>query len=481
MSSIRRSVALNLAENYVGIALQLLSTLIIARLLTPSEIGIFSVAAVIAALASQFRDFGLGEYLIQERDLTRKKIRAAFAANIAISWLMATLFFSTSWAVADFYRQPGVGNVMRIQSINFLLVPFGAVTMAFFRRELNYRPLFIAGLLANVTTFIVAVFGALAGFGYMSLAWSNLAGLIVTVVVSVIFRPSDFPRWPGVSGLRDVFSFSKHAMGIYFFGQIGKSAPEAVIGRLLDMASVAFFSRANGLMEIFNRTVLRAAMPICLPYFAQEARAGQPSAPGYLKATTLITGVGWPFFGYIGLIAYSAIRLMYGPQWMPSVPLAQILCLVAVLELPYWLATEVMIAEGRIDQSNRLQFFVQGLRLASLLLIIPFGLPGACWGLALAAVSGAFVSHRFLRRIIGLNLKDVVRACTPSALVATLSALPALAIYSLIDQSEQNYLLVFVGSSVATGITWLAALRLFQHPIWREVLLILGKIKGEAA
>ena len=59
--------------------------------------------------------------------------------------------------------------------------------------------------------------------------------------------------------------FGKHAIGIYFFGQIGKSAPEAVIGRALDMASVAYFSRANGLMEIFNRSVLRAALPLCLP------------------------------------------------------------------------------------------------------------------------------------------------------------------------------------------------------------------------
>ena len=481
MNSIRRSLLFNLAENYIGITLQLLSTLIIARLLTPTQIGIFSVAAVIAALASQFRDFGLGEYLIQERDLTRKKIRAAFAANIMISWLMACLFFSTSWSVAEFYGQEGVGDVMRVQSINFLLVPFGAVTMAFFRRELNYRPLFIAGLFANVTSFIVAIVGALTGFGYMSLAWSSLAGLIVTVIVSAVFRPKDFPRWPAFSGLSDVFHFSKHAMGIYFFGQIGKSAPEAVIGRALDMASVAFFSRANGLMEIFNRTVLRAALPICLPYFAQEARAGQPTAPGYLKATTLITGVGWPFFIYIGLIAYSAIRLMYGPQWMPSVPLAQILCLVAVLELPYWLATEVMIAEGRIDQSNRLQFFVQGMRLASLVLIFPFGLPGACWGLAIAAILGALLSHNFLHRIIGLRFTEVVLACTPSALVAIVTALPAFAVASLIDQSEANYLFVFIGCSAATGMAWLAALRIFHHPFWLEIMLIIGKIRKAKA
>nr|WP_316639068.1 oligosaccharide flippase family protein [uncultured Roseateles sp.] len=478
MSSIRRSLLFQLADNYIGVVLQLASTLIIARLLTPSEIGIFAVASVLAALASQFRDFGLGEYLIQEKVLTQQKIRAAFAANIMSSWLMAAVFFAASWPAAVFYNQPGVGDVMRIQSINFLLVPFGAVTMAFFRRELNYRPIFIAGLTANITTFLVATAGALAGFSYLSLALSSLAGLIVTVAVSVIFRPKDFPRWPSLKGFADVFHFSKHAMGIYFFGQIGKSAPEAVIGRALDMASVAFFSRANGLMEIFNRTVLRAALPLCLPYFAQESRKGERTAPGYLKATTLLTGVGWPFFVVIGILAFSAIRLLYGAQWMPSVPLAQILCLVAVLELPYWLATEVMIAEGRIDQSNRLQFIVQGLRLSSLVLVFPFGLPGACGGLAIAALLGAWVSHRFLHRIIGLHFAEVVKACMPSAMVTLITALPAALLCSFVTQSEGNFLFVFLGCGVCTIAVWLFALKLCHHPFWPEVLLISGKLKA---
>ncbi|SBT09912.1 Polysaccharide biosynthesis protein [Candidatus Accumulibacter aalborgensis] len=478
MKSVRTSLAFSLADSYLSVALQLASTLILSRLLTPTETGIFAVAAVLTALASTFRDFGVAEYLIQEKDLTTEKIRAAFAANIMVSWLMAALMFFSSAAVADFYQQPGVADVMHIQAINFLLIPFGAVTMAYFRRQLNYRPIFVASLLANITSFVVAVAGALAGFSYLSLAWAGLAGVVVTVGVSVIARPKDFPSWPSFRGMSPVVRFGKHALGIYFFGQIGRSAPEAVIGRALDMASVAFFSRANGLMEIFNRSVLRAAIPICLPYFAQERRAGQRTATGYLKATTLLTGIGWPFFIYIGFIAYSAIRLLYGGQWMPAVPLAKILCLVAVLELPYWLAAEVMIAEGRVDQSNKLQFLVQGMRLASLALVFPFGLPGACWGLAVAALGGAVTSHRFLHQIIGLRFNEVVRACLPSAAVAIVAASPSLLVALFIEQTEANYLAVFMGCSLTTGLVWLLALKVCNHPFWAEVLLIVDKLRN---
>ena len=138
MSNLRSSLAYSFAGSYVAVPLQLVSTMVIARLLTPAETGVFAVAAVFAALASTFRDFGVTEYLIQEKELKSEHIRASLTVNIAISWLMALLIFAGSPWVADFYRDPGIADVMRVQACNFVLVPFGAVTMAYFRRQLDF-------------------------------------------------------------------------------------------------------------------------------------------------------------------------------------------------------------------------------------------------------------------------------------------------------------------------------------------------------
>jgi O-antigen/teichoic acid export membrane protein len=476
MSRVRQSLILQLLDSYLGLALQLASAAVIARLLTPEEIGIFAVAAVLVAMASQFRDFGLGEYLIQERELTTAKTRAAFATNIVVSWSMSLLLLSASWAVADFYRQPGIGEVMRVQAINFLLVPFGAITMAYFRRDLNYRPMFIAGLFANTCTFVVSVGGALSGLSYMSMAWASLAGLVATVAVSVWFRPAELPRWPSLKGVGQVFAFSKHAMGIYFFGQIGKSAPEAVIGHVLDMASVAFFSRANGLMDIFNRTVMRAVLPLCLPYFAQSARAGESTLPGYLNAVSLLTGIGWPFFMVAGALSFSIIRLLFGDQWGAAAQLAQILCIVAVLDLPYWLAKEVLVATGRVDRANLLQFQVQGLKLIGLLLVFPYGLTGACWGLVLASLAGGWVAHHDLARNIGLRFIDLVRSCRGSALAGVAAIAPVLVANTFAQQTHDNYLWFLGLGGASSLLAWLATLATIQHPFWIEASTMAGTL-----
>lgn len=482
MSSVRRSLLYSLADNYLGVVLQLASTLIISRLLTPVEIGIFAVAAVFAAMASTFRDFGVAEYLIQVKDLGHRQIQAAFAANLAISWSMGILLFVGSDAIADFYRQPGVAEVMRIQSINFLLIPFGAVTIAYFRRELNYRPIFIGGVFASTISFAVAVGGAYAGYGYVSLAWSSLAGVFVTVLVSILMRPRDFPRWPSLKGIGEVIQFGKHASGIYLVGQIGKSAPEAIIGRVMDMASVAFFSRAGGLIEIFNKSVLKAVTPVCLPYFAQATRAGEETRIGYVKATAMLTAIGWPFFMVIGYLAMSAVLVLYGSQWTAAVPLAQILCLAAMFELPYYLAGEVMIAVGRVDQSNRLQFLVQGARVVGLLLVIPFGLEGACWGLVGASIFGAVVSHLFLRRVISLRFSDMVRGCWPSLLIALACFAWVFGLDVLSGKVVDGHLVRLLAAGVLAAPLWILLLWVLRHPFgaelmvfWRSLMQRLGR------
>lgn len=476
MTTVRRSLAYSAAESYLAVVMQLAGTMIIARLLTPEEAGIFAVAAVFAAFASTFRDFGVAEYLIQEHELTRDKIRAALTANIAVSWAMGILLVLSSGAVAEFYRHPGIAEVMRVQAINFLLIPFGAVTMAYFRRQMDFRPMFIASMLANVTTFSVATLCALSGLGYMSLAWSSLAGVCVTVAASLWFRPADFPRLPGLAEIRSVVRFGKHASGIYIFGQAGKSAPEIIIGRALDMPSVAFFSRANGLIEIFHKTVLRAVMPVCLPYFAKSNREQGTVVTGYLRAVSYLTAVGWPFFAFLGIVAYGAVRIVYGTQWTASVPLAQILCAAALIEIVHYLAKEVIIAAGRVDRSNLLQMGVQGSRIIGLLAVIPFGLAGACWGLLGAALFGAVYAQWMLAKTIGLSIRDIAGACLPSVYVAFVATAPVAIWVALEGISEANYLYFVFGGGTLTAILWLLGVRFFLPELWSEIATIANRL-----
>ena len=476
MSSVRKSLAFSALDSYVGLVLSIASTAIIARILTPEQTGVFAVAAVFASLASTFRDFGVAEYLIQEKQLDDHAIRAALTVNIAISWLMAVLLFSLAPLVAGFYRSPGVADVMRVQSASFLLIPFGAVTMAWFRREMNMKPIFIAGLLANSASFVVAIVLALRGFGYMSLAWSSLVGVVVTVGVSVWMRPPAMPRWPGLQGVGRVLHFGKFASGVYIFGQLGKSAPELIVGRIQGMAAVGMLSRGGGLVEIFNRLVLRAVMPVCLPFFAKAVRETGTPRNGLLAAIAYITGLGWPFLLCIAVAAFAAVRLVYGPQWMAAVPLAQVLCLVAAIELVFFASKEALLSIGNARDSNTLQMSMQAMRIVSLLLAAPLGLQAACWGLVVAAVGGASHAYWLLARHGMVALPELSAVLWRSAQVSLATALPLIVATLIWPLHEGNYLVVALGAGSVCLPCWLAALKWTGHPLWPEIRSVAARL-----
>jgi O-antigen/teichoic acid export membrane protein len=424
---------------------------------------------VFSSLASMFRDFGVGEYMIQEKDLTSKKIAATMTLNISVSWLMAAAMFFGSGLAASFYNDPGVGEVMRVQALCFVLVPFGAVTMAYFRRQLNFRPVLICNIAGNVTGFVVSVALAYMGFSYMSLAWSALAAIVVTVAGSMWYRPKELPRWPGLAGVKEVFHFSKFASSVYLFGQLGKGAPEMIIGRAEGMVEVAMFSRGNGLIEMFQRMALRPILFVCMPYFAQNDREQGEITAAYVKSVSYLTAVGWPFLAFMCLAAYSAIRIVYGPQWDAAVPLAQILTTAFALELIHAMSREALMARGNARSANSLQVWLVVLQVLGLMAVVPFGIMGAAWGVLAATVLGLVVAQAYLRRGIGLHTADLWRACWPSV-VLTLGACAPAGVWALITGVHVGNFVVFgVVGAVLTAASWLLTLKLMRHPLTVEV------------
>ncbi len=478
MSKLRKSLVFSMADTYVGLPLQIIGTMLLSRLLTPAETGVFAVAAVFSAFASTFRDFGVGDYLIQEAELTDTKLRAALTVNIIISWFMGLMLFVLAPLAASFYRHPGIADVMRVQCLSFLLIPFGAVTMGYFRRELNFRPIFMAGLFSNIASFVVGAACALQGQAYMSLAWGALAGVVATVGTALWFRPRDFPQWPGLEGIGPVFHFGKFASGVNIFGQMGRGAPEMIIGRAQGLAEVALFSRAGGLVELFNRLVLRGVVPVCQPYFAKGHREQGSVVQGYGLSLSFLTAVGWPVLMFLALASFPVLRILYGVQWVAAVGLAQVLCAAMAIELVHYLSKEALLAAGEARRASELQVLTQVVRVLGLLGVVPFGLMGACWGMLGAAAVGLLISQRAMGQVVGWRWADLITSCRPSALVTLGTALPLGLLYGLVSPGEHNYIWWLAAASVLFAVTWLVSLRAVGHPAWPELATIAKRLRA---
>src|ERR1041384_2837636 len=122
MRGVARNFAFGFAERYFQAALALASSMALARLLSPSEIGVYSIAAVLTGLAQVFRDLGTGQLLIARGGLTAEEQGALLTISIIVGWSLALLLAALAQPLAAFYRQPGLAQVLRILSLNFVLV-----------------------------------------------------------------------------------------------------------------------------------------------------------------------------------------------------------------------------------------------------------------------------------------------------------------------------------------------------------------------
>ncbi len=118
--SIRTSFAWAFSEQTLQQVIQLAAAVIIARLLAPDEMGIFALAVSAAAMLTAVRDFGVGNYLIREPDLTMGKVRSAFGAMLVFSWSLGLILVLGRDAIAELYGRPEIADVMGLLSASRL-------------------------------------------------------------------------------------------------------------------------------------------------------------------------------------------------------------------------------------------------------------------------------------------------------------------------------------------------------------------------
>lgn len=465
--SVRGSLALVFVEKYAAMAVGLGATVILARLLTPAEIGAYSVAAVVVSFAHLIRNFGLNQYLIQVPELTADLFATLFTLTLALGWLLGAVVWLLAEPLAAFYASGTVGEVMRVLAIGFLLVPFGAITLTWLRRELRFGPAVAISIVSALANLIVAVSLALAGWGALSLAWGTVASIVVTVLLSVPFRPRHLPWRMSLRGWRQALRFGGWAGAAGVTRELGEAAPDLVIGKLQDMAAVGIFGRAMGAVMLFNRLILSAVRPVTLPAFSRAARAGGDVGHAYADSVAYLSAVALPFFACLALLAEPVVRVLYGPQWGEAVPLVRVLCVWGAASSLLYLSGEALMAVGAVRRYAANHFVAQPLLLVLLIAAAPHGLLPAALAMAAAGLFAFLLSAWHVHHALGLGPRRLLRAIAPAVPLAAAAAAPAALLLHWVPQWPHALLL---GASLAGGaLAWLLALWLTVHPLRAEL------------
>src|SRR5690606_17951219 len=202
-----RGGAVSVAAQGVSVLLQIVSIVVLARLLLPEDFGLIAMILAITAFVGLFKDMGLSTASVQRVSLPAEQVNALFWVNVAVGALLTTLVLAGSPLIAWFYGRPELVPVAALLSLTFLISSVGAQHAATLQRELRFLPRALAEVLGALSNLLIALVLALHDFGYWSLAWGTLGGTTVTTIIYFTtsgFRPGK-PR--GAAGLRSLIGF----------------------------------------------------------------------------------------------------------------------------------------------------------------------------------------------------------------------------------------------------------------------------------
>jgi O-antigen/teichoic acid export membrane protein len=467
MSS-RKALAFSFLDRYAGLLLSIVSSMIVARLLTPAEIGVFSVSMVLLSFISAMRDFGAGQYLVQEKELTPERVRATWAVQLGLGLGFAAIVLAAAVPASHFYAEPRLRDILFVLALNFAISPFGSLTYAWLMREMRFDALALMRFAGGFTGACVSVVMAWTGHGAISLAAGSLAATVANAVLATYFRPRWFPWRPSLHGVRRVLSFGGKVSATTVMNSISYGVPELVLGKLQGMVAVGLYSRANGLASMFHRLILDATQSVATPLFSKATREGVSIAPIFVQATAYVTAVGWSFFIVMIVLAESIVRVLYGPQWEASVPLTRLIAAGMAVGLPTAFCTAALMATGAVDTLMRNTLFA-AIQYALLLGVAaafgPLSLAGA---VVVAAGINVAIWLKVVHRRIAFAWSGLSRMLVRSAAVAAVTgaaASPAL-LLPLTGTSSHVWRLV-IGVPLA-AVAFTAAVFASGHPLRDE-------------
>lgn len=470
--SIRAAAGLSVAANVSQFGILFVASVIIARLLTPDELGVFAIAMAANGLIFAFQNTGIYQYITAQQTMPPRRIGALLTIQSLQSAAMALVLLVAAWLLAWVMEEPRLLPAIGILAIAALLAPPEMVVTGLLQREMRFDRLFVLTTAKGLVNAGVGVAGALHGLSYASLSWGAVAAAATGCLLALLFGGRALRVRPNLEGWREYWRFGASMLSIVAVTNLCGRAAIMLLGKIGGMASVGLYSRATGVAEMVQFGILEPLGRLVLPTLAEQRRRNGELGPTYLRAAAVITAVNWAAFGGLAVLAAPTIALIYGEPWLPAAPVLVWLCLGRIVTELVACYTDILVAAGLLHRLHRPVAICAVLGLGAFAAGASIGLVEAAMARTLEAALLVLLVLPLVRMATGLGLGALGRCWALSAAAAGAAVAPSL-IWMQMQGWPQTLPVVELGLLVGAGILgWLAVLLVGGHEIRTQLLAL---------
>lgn len=360
----------------------LLSGVVLARLLTPDDYGVYAVALVVLTVLLSMNEMGVSLAIIRWESALK-----TFAPTVmTLSVVSSTVLFASCYMLAphlsSLMNTPEATEVLRLLCFLVLVDGVAAVPSGILTRRFLQARRFAADFSDFVISTAVTIVLAAAGQGALSFAWGRIAGGLVGIGLIWILCPVNImPGWDARQA-RALLRFGLPLAGSSLLVFILLNVDYVVVGRELDTAQLGFYLLAFNLSSWPVNLFVEAARRVSFAGFSRLADRPDGLGPGFQRGIGLLMAITVPVCALLGGFADPIIEFLYGARWLPAAVVLEVLALLGLLRAIYLIGYDALVAVGRYATLIKIQ-------LAWLALLLPALVIGA----RLDGIRGVGIGH----------------------------------------------------------------------------------------
>jgi PST family polysaccharide transporter len=433
-----RAGMVTMVSQGVSIVINLASTIILARLLTPDDYGTIAMVLAITSFAGLFRDLGLSSAAIQKKDLTDAQQSNLFWLNVAMGAALTVLVAAAAPLVAWFYGKAELASITLALSLTFLIGSLGAQHSARLIRDMQFGRKAVATIAGSIITLGVAVACALSGLAYWSLVWGTLAGATVTTILFFLFSPF----WPGWykkgAGIRTMLGFGANVTGFNLVNYFHRNLDNILIGRFWGAEALGIYSKAYQLLMFPISAIREPITAVAYPTMSKLKDNPDAFCAYYRKTTSVLAITSMPLTAFLFVASSPIIEIALGRQWLGVVPIFSILAIAAFIQPTASLRGMVLLSSGQSRRYLHWGIFNAICVSVGFLCGIPWGAEGVALGYVIVNYAILYPSVILAFKNTALESRDFFGPMLIPAATSVTAALTSLWISNYLNLSSKS-------------------------------------------
>lgn len=422
MSDIKQKTINNMAWSVTErLSLQVIHmgiSIVLARLLEPSQFGLIGMLAIFTSIAQSILDSGFGSALIQKKDATRTDASSIFFFNLLIGIVLSGILFIFAPSIANFFNQPILKSLTRVLSITLIINAFSLVQLSLLRKNLEFKKHFIVGITAVLFSGLCAIIAATLGMGVWSLVVQSISFSLAQAVSLWIFNQWRPALEFSLTSLKTMYSFGSKLLIAGIIETIFKNLYQTFIGKTYSASDLGYYTRASTMESAVSVAGSMALGQVIFSAFAPYQDDNTTLKQVHSKTIRMSMFIILPVMIGLIVVAKPLFVFLLTEKWAPSVPYFQLLCVIGMLFPIVVQNYNLLRIKGRTDLHLRLEIIKYAMTIIAIVLTYKFGILALIYGQIGVALISHFIVSYVAGRLVGYSLFDKFKDVFPSGAVS---------------------------------------------------------------